>query len=83
MPEHGAVVDALALLVRPGVAVGIEVDQRQRAMAAGMGLEQRVADEVVAAQGQHGAAGFEDAFGMGLDAVRYRLRRAAVEAQSP
>ncbi|EJT86203.1 hypothetical protein PPS11_00335 [Pseudomonas putida S11] len=40
MPEHGAVVDALAFLVRPGVAVRIEVDQRQRAMATGMGLEQ-------------------------------------------
>ncbi len=30
--EHGAVIDAFALLVRPGVAVRVKVDQRQRAV---------------------------------------------------
>ncbi|MCY1401804.1 hypothetical protein D9M71_169280 [compost metagenome] len=57
VPEHGAVVDALALFVRPGVAVGVEVDQRQCPVLAGMGLEQRIGDEMVAAKGQHGRAG--------------------------
>jgi hypothetical protein len=63
--------------------VGIEVNQRQRAMAAGVGLEQRVADEVVAAQGEHGATGLKECVRLGLDAVRHRMRRAAVEGQSP
>ncbi len=72
-------VDA-ALFVRPGVAVRIEMDQRQRAVAAGMGLEQRVADEMVTAQGEHGATGFKYVLGMGLDTLRDRLRGATIES---
>ncbi|MCY1299748.1 hypothetical protein D9M70_492870 [compost metagenome] len=77
--EHGAVVDALAVRVRPGVAVRVEVHQRQRAVHLGVGLEQRVADEVVAAQGQQAAAGGEDAVGMRRDAPGGVLRQAVVE----
>ena len=74
MPEHGAVIDTFAALVRPGVAVRIEVDQRQRAVFAGMGLEQRIGDEVVAAKRQHRAAGIKNALGMRLDAFRDGVR---------
>ncbi|MNN41949.1 hypothetical protein D3C81_1560970 [compost metagenome] len=59
--------------------MGVEVDQRQRAVLGGVGFEQRVADEVVAAQGEHGRAGFEDARGVGLDQFRGVLRDAVVE----
>ncbi|MCY1451051.1 hypothetical protein D9M71_678980 [compost metagenome] len=72
-------VDALVVVVGPGIAVGVEVDQRQRAMLACMGLEQWVGDEVVAAQGQHGAASRQNMLGMGLDHLRRGLGRTVVE----
>ena len=77
--EHGAVIDAFDLFVRPGVAVRVEVDQRQRAVFFRVCLEQRVADEVVATQGEHGAARGQNPVGMGLDGSRSVLRRAMVE----
>src|SRR5207253_9940586 len=55
------------------------MDQRQRSVLSGVGLEQRIADEVVTAKGQHCATRREDFLGMGLDTVRYRLRRAVIE----
>ncbi|MCY1401673.1 hypothetical protein D9M71_167960 [compost metagenome] len=79
VPEHGAMVDALALFVRPGVAVGVEVDQRQCPVLAGMGLEQWIGNEMVAAKRQHRRARIEDVLGVGFDHFGRRLRRTVVE----
>ena len=49
--EHGAVVDA-AVFVAPGIGMGIEVNQRQRAVLFRVRPQNRVRDEVVAAHGQ-------------------------------
>ena len=54
----GAVVEVVAHA--PGVGVGVEVDQGQRPVRGGMGLEQRVRHHVVAAERQHRHAGIED-----------------------
>ncbi len=45
----------------------VELDQRQWPVPGGMGAQQRVADEVIATEGQHLRAGLEDPGGMRLD----------------
>ncbi|MNG11903.1 hypothetical protein D3C84_954740 [compost metagenome] len=59
--------------------MGVEVDQRQCPVLAGMGLEQRVSNEVIAAKSQHCRASIEDVLGVGLNHFGRRLRRTVVE----
>ncbi|MNV03234.1 hypothetical protein D3C71_934910 [compost metagenome] len=54
--------------------MGVEVDQRQRTVFTGVSLEQRIGNEVIAAEGQHRAAGTEDVLGVSLYGFRGRLR---------
>ena len=48
--EHCAVIDA-AVLVFPGVRMGVEMDERQGAEAFGVGAKQGQGHEVIPAQG--------------------------------
>ncbi|MNE74705.1 hypothetical protein D3C80_1708000 [compost metagenome] len=59
--------------------MGVEVDQRQCPVLAGMGLEQWIGNEMVAAKRQHRRAGIEDVLGVGFDHFGRRLRRTVVE----
>ena len=54
--EHRAVIDAAAI-IGLDIAMRIEMHERQRAMHLGMGLEQRIGDEMIAAEGDHLGAG--------------------------
>ena len=47
--EHGAVVDAVSV-IGPAVAMGVEMNQGERAMDGGVGGQQRAGDEMVAAE---------------------------------
>ena len=66
-------------MVRPGVLVRIELDQRQPAMAGGVGLKQGVCDEVVAAEGEELCLALDDVRGLRLDGVGEDLRLGVVE----
>ena len=55
-------------VIGPGVGVGIEMDQGQRAVFLGMSSEQRIRDEVVTAEGHHRGPASQDLVGVGLDA---------------
>ena len=76
--EHRSVVEPRTVVI-PGVAVGIELQQRQWAMHLGVGPQQRIAHEVVAAQGDHRGIGGEDGVGMSLDDLSRIVRIAEVE----
>ncbi len=77
--EHRPVIDAAgALGVVPGVRVGVEVDQRQRAVLSRVGLQQRVAEEVITPQRQHRRARREDCVGVRLDRRRDAFRPAVI-----
>ncbi|MNO50268.1 hypothetical protein D3C76_406390 [compost metagenome] len=77
--EHRAVVDALVLAVGLQVMVRIEMDQGQRTILGRVSLQQRIADEVIAAQGQHRSTCRQDPLGMGPDRRRGLLRGAVIE----
>ena len=51
---------AFFIPIRLSIVMGIEMDHRQRTMFFGMGLQQRIADEVIATQRQHGRPGPQD-----------------------
>jgi hypothetical protein len=76
MQEHGAVMHAVvARLVLPCVAMRIEMHQRERPVLLRMRLEQRVGDEMVAAQRDHCRAVGDDAGGMLFDGCRHLVRK--------
>ncbi len=65
--EHGAMVGAAAF-IGLDVAVSVEMHQRQGAMFAGMRLQQRKTDEVIAAEADERGTGVDDPGRMVLDA---------------
>ncbi len=75
MVEAGRVVDE----VRPGVAMAVELDQRQRPVLGDMRLQQRIGDPMVAAERQHGGTGIEDRRGVGDDRAFEGRRQVVVE----
>ena len=76
--EHGAVVDAVSV-IGPAVAMGVEMNQGERAMDGGVGGQQRAGDEMVAAEADHRTAGGQDVGGVGLDPGGNLHRPAGVE----
>ena len=52
--EHGAMVDSGKIIIGPGVGMGIEMQQAERAVFLGIGTQDRKADIVIAAQRQAG-----------------------------
>ena len=68
----GAVVQAIAI-IGPGVAMSVELEQGDWPQLLGVGLDQRVGDEVVAAEGQHTDAARQDMIGMRFDRTRHGL----------
>ena len=77
--EHRPMVDAI-ILVGPGVAVRIEMQQRQgRAVFSGMRLEQWVRDEVIATQRQQRRAFLDDLARVCLDRAGHRFGFTMIE----
>ena len=76
--DERAVRDA-AVVVEPGVLVGVELDERQRAVDGGMRLQQRIGDEVIAAQRKELRAGGDDRARLRLDRGGEFHRLAVVE----
>ena len=65
--KHRAVIDTVVLVV-PGIAMGVKMQQRQRsAMLARMRLQQGIGNEVVPAQRQQCRAGIDDFEGARFD----------------
>jgi len=75
--QHEAAMADAARAVIPGVLMGIELDQRQLAMARNMGAQQRQGDEMIAAERNEMGAGREDAGGFRLDRTGATLEIAA------
>ncbi|MNL14649.1 hypothetical protein D3C87_1356000 [compost metagenome] len=59
--------------------VRIEMDQGKRTILGRVSLQQRIADEVIAAQGQHRSTRRQDPLGMGPDRRWGLLRGAVIE----
>ena len=80
--KHGAVVDA-SLAVFPGIRVRVEVDQGQRPVFFVQCPQHRIADEMVAPQGQRHCAVRDDAaIGLG-DFIRHPMRTPRIETYVP
>ncbi|MNT05873.1 hypothetical protein D3C72_1405130 [compost metagenome] len=77
MEEHGAVIVLAAVGI--GVGMGIKVHQCQFAEMFGVCAQQRQSHEVVAAEGEHALAGFQQFFRVRLQLVAHVLSIAEVE----
>ena len=74
--KHGAVVERFGRIIRPSVAMGVKMQEAQRfAVFFGMRLQQRIGDEMVAAEGEHfGMAVLNDVQRVLLDGFAYGPR---------
>lgn len=66
--DEGAMIDA-AFLVRPGVLMGIELDEGEGPVQDCMGPQDGIGDEVVAAERQQVGAGLQDFRRLALDGL--------------
>src|SRR5215207_2594781 len=76
--EHGSMINAAAG-IGLDVAMGVEMDKRQRTVFGGMSPEKGIRDEMVAAQGNNRDARIDDFRRMLLDPVRDILLAAPIE----
>ncbi len=79
--KHGAVVERFGRIIRPSVAMGVKMQEAQRfAVFFGMRLQQRIGDEMVAAEGEHfGMAVLNDVQRVLLDGFAYGPRLVRVK----
>ena len=80
--EHRAVVDP-AVFVAPRVAVGVEVNQRERAVTERVGPQQRQGDVVVAADAEHRRTRVQNVCGVAFDGRRNLRGTAVVQGAVP
>ena len=59
-------IETLAI-IRPGIDVGVKMNQRELAKFLGMGFQQRISHKVIATECQHGDILREQLFGMSLN----------------